>query len=193
MAENNAASHYETLGVPKSASLDEIKKSFRKLSMKYHPDRKTEDACAEKFKAIANAHSVLANTIERKRYDRDLAEDLLWRRGMSSSSNRNNAAAWGRNVKPPKPNGHVFIETLTNPRYFAMGIVAVGGVTLVGSLLGNVTGKRPEYHHGATLVEAWKNPKTGRFEQPAPWDKEYQRLRPKLEMVPREKVWKRQM
>ncbi len=187
MTENNSASHYETLGVPKTASQDEIKKSFRELSMKYHPDRKTEDSCAEKFKAIANAHSVLSRPLERRQYDRQLAEDLLWKKGMPHNRT-------GYRQRPPKPTGHVVMETLTNPRYFAMGIAAVGGVALIGSLLGNITGKRPEYHHhGSTLVEAWKNPKTGRFEQPAPWDKEYQRLKPKLEMVPRDKVWKRHM
>ena len=56
----NPGTHYETLGVPKTASQDEIKKVFRELSMKYHPDLNKEHLCGEKFKAIANAHSVLA-------------------------------------------------------------------------------------------------------------------------------------
>ena len=38
------------------------------------------------------------------------------------------------------------------------------------------------------LVEAWKNPKTGQWEQPAPWSKSFQQLNPKIHMVPRENV-----
>ena len=182
------ASHYETLGVSKTASQDEIKKQFRELSLKFHPDLNKEHSCGEKFKAIVNAHSVLSNPFERKNYDRKLAEDLLWKRGMDRGS------SGFHRQRPPKPTGHVVMETLTNPRYALLGIGVVGGVAFLGSLLGNLSSKRPEYHHhGSALVEAWKNPATGRFEQPAPWDKEYQRLKPKLEMVPREKVWKRQM
>jgi len=181
-------SHYETLGVSKTASQDEIKKQFRELSLKFHPDLNKEHSCGEKFKAIANAHSVLSNPFERKNYDRKLAEDLLWKRGMDRGS------PGFHRQRPPKPTGHVVMETLTNPRYALMGIGVVGGVAFLGSLLGNLSSKRPEYHHhGSALVEAWKNPATGRFEQPAPWDKEYQRLKPKLEMVPRDKVWKRHM
>ena len=190
----NTACHYETLGVPKTASQDEIKKVFRELSMKYHPDLNKEHSCAEKFKAIANANSVLSSPIERKKYDRMLAEDAMWKKGMDHG-NPNSRQPWG-NPNGPRPKartGHVVMETLTNPRYFVAGMAAVGGVALLGSLLGGLTSKRPEYHHGAALVEAWKNPATGRFEQPAPWDKEYQRLKPKLVMVPREKVWKRHM
>eukprot|EP00536_Pseudo-nitzschia_multiseries_P000640 jgi/Psemu1/300241/fgenesh1_kg.8_\ len=83
------------------------------------------------------------------------------------------------------------METLTNPRYFMVGLIGFGGVAVLGSLLGGVSSKRPEYHYKEPLVEAWKNPLTGRYEQPAPWDKEYQRIKPKLELVPRDKVWKR--
>jgi curved DNA-binding protein CbpA len=185
--------HYQTLGVSKTASQKEIKKIFRELSLKYHPDLNKETSCSERFKAIANAHSVLSNESERSKYDRQLAEELLWKsRGGGPNSNR----PFGGNPRqrPPKPAGHVVMETLTNPRYALYAMAGVGGVALLGSLLGNLSSKRPEYHHhGSALVEAWKNPVTGRFEQPAPWDKEYQRLKPKLVMVPREKVSKRHM
>ena len=182
MAGNNTT-HYETLGVSKMASQDEIKKVFRELSMKFHPDLNKEHSCGEKFKAIANAHSILSSPIERKNYDNMLAEDSLWKRGMGNRRRHPRG-------RPPKPTGHVVMETLSNPRYFVAGVAAFGGVALLGSLLGGLSSKRPEYHEEA-LVEAWKNPTTGRFEQPAPWDKEYQRIQPKLTKVPREKVWKR--
>lgn len=183
------ATHYETLGVSKDASQDEVKRNFRELSLKFHPDLNKEHSCAEKFKAIANAHSVLSSPKERQKYDRLLAEDLVWKRGTDYHRRGNNFS--GARRWPPKPAGHVVIETLTNPRYFLLGVAGFGAVALLGSLLGGVSSKRPEYHNQETLVEAWKNPATGRYEQPAPWDREYQRLKPKLEMVPRGKVWKR--
>jgi len=62
--------YYKTLGVPRTASQEEIKKSFRKLAMKYHPDRNKEDKGAEaKFKEINEAYAVLSNPEKRKQYD----------------------------------------------------------------------------------------------------------------------------
>jgi molecular chaperone DnaJ len=61
---------YKTLGVSKGASGDEIKKAYRKLARKYHPDRNPGDAEAEeKFKEISAAHDVLADPEKRMEYD----------------------------------------------------------------------------------------------------------------------------
>jgi molecular chaperone DnaJ len=61
---------YEILGVPKNASEDEIKKSYRKLAMKYHPDRNQGDASAEvKFKEAKEAYEMLSDAEKRAAYD----------------------------------------------------------------------------------------------------------------------------
>src|SRR5437762_1894692 len=62
--------YYETLGVPKTATEDEIRSSFRKLARKYHPDvAKDKKAAEEKFKEINEAYEVLGDPEKRKKYD----------------------------------------------------------------------------------------------------------------------------
>ncbi len=62
--------YYETLGVAKTASDDEIRSAFRKLARKYHPDvAKDKKAAEEKFKEINEAYEVLGDTEKRKKYD----------------------------------------------------------------------------------------------------------------------------
>ena len=62
--------YYKILGVPRNATQEEIKKAYRRLAMKYHPDRNPGDKEAEeKFKEIAEAYSVLGDPEKRKKYD----------------------------------------------------------------------------------------------------------------------------
>jgi len=71
--------YYEVLGVPRAATADDIKKAYRKLARKYHPDVNPDDKTAEeKFKDIGEAYAVLSDPEKRKRYDQ-LGEN--WKSG----------------------------------------------------------------------------------------------------------------
>ncbi len=62
--------YYETLGVGRSASADEIKRAFRRLAMQYHPDRNKEPGAEQRFKAVNEAYEVLSDPEKRAAYDR---------------------------------------------------------------------------------------------------------------------------
>src|SRR2546422_9955226 len=70
MATTTKKDYYEILGVKKSASTEDIRKAFRKLARKYHPDVNPGDKTAEeKFKALSEANDVLSDPKKRKIYD----------------------------------------------------------------------------------------------------------------------------
>ena len=62
--------YYDVLGVSKGASEEDIRKAFRKLAMRYHPDRNKKPDASEKFKEINEAYQVLTNQEQRRNYDR---------------------------------------------------------------------------------------------------------------------------
>ena len=62
--------YYEVLGVSKTASADEIKKAYRRLAMKHHPDRNADDEGAEaRFKEVKEAYEVVSDQEKRGTYD----------------------------------------------------------------------------------------------------------------------------
>ena len=78
--------YYKILGVDKKASAEEIRKAFRKLAVKYHPDKNPNDKSAEdKFKEVSEANDVLSNPDKRKRYD-EFGEN--WEYAEKSGANR---------------------------------------------------------------------------------------------------------
>src|ERR1041384_2163910 len=79
--------YYEVLSISRTATDQEIKSAYRRLAVKYHPDKNPNDATAEeKFKEAAEAYGVLSDPEQRKRYDR------FGHAGVSSSAG---AGAWG--------------------------------------------------------------------------------------------------
>jgi molecular chaperone DnaJ len=61
--------YYEVLGVPKGASMDQIKQAYRKLALQYHPDRNKAPEASERFKEISEAYAVLSDQKKREQYD----------------------------------------------------------------------------------------------------------------------------
>ena len=62
--------YYEVLGVSKSATQDEIKKSYRKLAMQFHPDKNPDKSAEDRFKEASEAYEVLSDAEKRQKYDR---------------------------------------------------------------------------------------------------------------------------
>ena len=69
--------YYDTLGIPKDASANDIKKAYRNLAKKYHPDVNHGEGAEEKFKEISEAYEVLADEEKRERYDQYEVESQL--------------------------------------------------------------------------------------------------------------------
>ena len=68
------ADYYDTLGVSRDASSAQIKKAYKKLAMKYHPDRNAGDKKSEeKFKELSEAYEVLSDSSKRQTYDQFLS------------------------------------------------------------------------------------------------------------------------
>jgi len=64
-----AKNYYTILGIKKNATEKEVKKAFRKLALKYHPDKNNEEGAQDKFREIAEAYEVLSDGTKRRQYD----------------------------------------------------------------------------------------------------------------------------
>jgi curved DNA-binding protein len=111
--------YYETLGVPRDASREEIRRAYRRLARQYHPDLNRDKDAEERFKEIAEAYEVLHDPDKRERYDR-LGDS--WRQGDDVSSAPGfESSGWradrgGVRVEFGEGEFSDFFETLFGPR-----------------------------------------------------------------------------
>eukprot|EP00549_Striatella_unipunctata_P016466 CAMPEP_0118687232 /NCGR_PEP_ID=MMETSP0800-20121206/8263_1 /TAXON_ID=210618 ORGANISM="Striatella unipunctata, Strain CCMP2910" /NCGR_SAMPLE_ID=MMETSP0800 /ASSEMBLY_ACC=CAM_ASM_000638 /LENGTH=186 /DNA_ID=CAMNT_0006584383 /DNA_START=157 /DNA_END=717 /DNA_ORIENTATION=+ len=183
--------YYEILQVQPTATVEEIKKAFRDLSLKTHPD---VGGNVEKFKLISEAHQVLGDIKKRKIYDLDKAEFARTGRVQRPDSPFASAQRQAR-----KEAGSLYgwgYKGLLRPRNLFMA--TTGGVIAMTLALKYMPQENNDQRESvrrtgetAPLVEAWKNPLSGEWEQPAPWDPQYQKLNPSLHMIPRDQVKRR--
>ena len=180
---------YAILGVPEDASAADVKKAYRKLALLNHPDVAGSGANAERFKQISHAASILTNDKSRRAYDRQM------RGAFTPYFHRNNTEQPGfrrpQHHRGPRPAAGSFtaiLDAMFRPRNFVLGPIAFfAAVSVVQYALGIDTNSK-QISNGKDEVQAWKNPETGRYETPAPWDPVYRKLKPTLESVPRDQV-----
>lgn len=192
-----AKCHYDTLGISKDATTTEIKKAFRKLSMETHPDVSNNPSCSEKFKHISEAYRVLSNTREKGAYDFNVQETERWGRPTGGGSNSRTSGRPGGvgSSSSTAREYYQFVDSAYRPRNILTG-VALGACAVAAFSFLSATKDTPEVNTssaGKNLVEAWKNPKTNQWEQPAPWDATYRQLKPELQLVSRDQVMERQL
>ncbi len=101
--------YYETLGVPKTATSDEIRTAFRKLARKYHPDvAKDKKTAEEKFKQINEAYEVLSDKDKREKFDRLGADWQRYGDGGTPGGGRPGRSGGGGGVRRPGGGGVEF-------------------------------------------------------------------------------------
>lgn len=82
--------YYKTLGIPRGSSDEDIKKAYRKLALKYHPDKNKSPGAEEKFKEVAEAYEVLSDKKKREMYDKFGEEGLKGRASNGTSNSSQN-------------------------------------------------------------------------------------------------------
>ena len=131
----NGRDFYEILGVPRSASQDEIQQAYRTLARAYHPDVNSDPAAEDRFKDVSEAYAVLSDPQTRRRYDefgpdfRQVPEDVdpdTWRRARAGAGAGRAGAGAGR-AGPADP--------------FGTGAGDVGLDDLLGGLFGGRAGR----------------------------------------------------
>ena len=191
--------HYDSLGVSPTATKDEIKKAYRKLCMETHPDVASSSSVSstaktERFKQISEAYSVLSDDRARSRYNFEMDQAHRYGRPMHHYESNRHAHAYNYGFSdragrsPSTSFGIRILEGIYKPKNLFLGLtLGFASVSFINSQLKEADD--PYEKIGVSKeVEAWKNPKTGLWQQPAPWDPLYQKMKPKLVKVPRSQV-----
>ena len=175
----------------------------------------TKSIHTEKFKQISVAHSILSSDIERKRYDLELNDWNQFGKYRKRPQHENDYG-FGNNFhhdyqqqngrKGNRATGSASSQHFWNKMHFLDGIYKprnlIFGLTLGFMTLSTIKSYKQQYEDDLNkqtllqdtrtgqkhLVEAWKNPETGQWEQPAPWSSTYQKIKPKIELVSRDLV-----
>jgi len=131
--------YYQTLGVKKDASQDEIKKAYRKLARKYHPDVNPDDPNAEeKFKDINEAYQVLSDEEKRSKYDRFGSQ---WKQ-YQQTGGRTEDFDWSQWSNQGQPGGGY--RTVSQEEFEQMFGGGLGGFSdFFSTLFGGMAGARP--------------------------------------------------
>jgi hypothetical protein len=161
-----------------------------------------KNSCAEAFKKVSAAAETLTNERRRRDYDFQLQQnranplrDAMYRKNRSGFGNP--ASSTGRmsnmyhyqDMNNNNNTHRAFKSSLFRFRAYMF----VGSAVLIGGWFGSQFAQTPEQYieEQKGLVQAWKNPRTGRWETPAPWDPVYRQLQPELKLVARDKVERR--
>src|SRR5436305_9887634 len=145
--------YYEVLGVARNATPDQIKKAYRGLARKHHPDVNPGDKTAErKFKEVQQAYDILSDPEKRSLYDRygNAAFE-----GMAAAGPRTNASEWTSRFGEPGAETIDFSEFFGSFNQGAGGVHAgEGGAGIFEDLLGRMRTSRTARPRGGQSVEA---------------------------------------
>ena len=149
----NFRDYYEILGVSKNASIDEIKKVYRRLARQYHPDLNPGDKAAEeKFKAIGEAYGVLSDPVKRAQYDEF---SRFWKQKNFGKQSRGGSSSGASNgASGVDPSQHQTFESFINQ--------VIGRNKTAGTTANNSTKTTDPFRSPRTKYEYTVNPRTSR-------------------------------
>ncbi|MBB5644845.1 J domain-containing protein [Pedobacter cryoconitis] len=95
------SNHYNTLGVPRNATPEEIRKAYKKLCLEFHPDKNGgSDFYTEKFKEINNAYEILGDAVKREEYDLSLPSTTPVKKKEPEYQGKKKGQRWEKNEYP---------------------------------------------------------------------------------------------
>ena len=146
--------YYEILGVARDATPDAIKKAYRGLARKYHPDVNPGDKSAEgRFKEVQSAYDILSDQQKRTLYDRHGRGAF---EGMAASGPRGNATEWASRFGEPGFENIDLSDLIGSFGGAGRGEEA-GNASIFEDLMGRVRGGRPGRQRGGRMLEAHLN------------------------------------